>query len=104
MPMFNVPVERRNLPSTNPLRWLILTVEASGPVEAIRKATHIARVEMRIAGATIWAAVSDIPSFEYMQELRDEMDAIKAGRMARKAKHRDRVANSFNTFSAAAFA
>lgn len=84
---FYVPVERTTIPNSDPKRWLFLVVEAVGPVEAILQATSIARSTMRLKGVTIWAAVRDCPTFEYMQELRESFGRAsrnRAGQMGRK--------------------
>jgi hypothetical protein len=74
MTTFYVPVEQTRLPAGAPGRWTILIVEAVGPVEAIQQARREVDA-MHIRGWSVWAAVRDIPSFEYMQELRDSKDA-----------------------------
>lgn len=68
-----VPVERKALPASDPLRWFIVEVETADPVAAMTEASRQVREDMRLKGATIWAAVRDIPSFAYMQMLRESM-------------------------------
>lgn len=70
---FYVPVERKSLPASDPLRWMILPIETTTPTDAMRHATTIAVEEMGLKNTAIWAAVRDIPSFTYLQELRDSM-------------------------------
>jgi len=70
MTTFYVPVERKALPATDPLRWFILEVEASCPATAQVSASRIVLETMHLRGAVIWAAVRDIPPFAHMQELR----------------------------------
>lgn len=73
MATFYVPVERKALPASNPHRWFILEMDTPDPVTAMAEASRQVRDVMRLKGATIWAAVRDIPSFSYMQELRESM-------------------------------
>lgn len=73
MATFFVPVERKTLPATNPNRWFILELDTPDPVSAMTEASRQVRDDMRLKGVAIWAAVRDIPSFTYMQELRDSM-------------------------------
>lgn len=77
---YYVPIERADLPQTNPLRWFILAIETDNPVDAMREASITARDTMGLKPAGIWAAVRDIPSFEYMASLRCEFDAARRGR------------------------
>lgn len=81
MASYFVPVERKALPATNPLRWFIIEVETTDPVTAMTEASRQVRDVMQLKGATIWAAVRDIPSFGYMQELRESM-----GRASRRGQ------------------
>lgn len=76
---YYVPVERKSFAADHPMRWFHLVIETNSPVTAIAEASRIVREDMRIKGATIWAAVTDIPSFAYMQELRESY-----GRTSRK--------------------
>jgi hypothetical protein len=85
---YSVPVERTQLDRDDPNRWLILPVDTCDPVEALRKATHTARHVFRLTGISIWAAVRDIPSFAYMQELRDSKDALKGVRLRHRRSER----------------
>ena len=73
MASFFVLVERKALPASDPMRWFIVEVETTDPVSAMMEASRQVRDVMRLKGATIWAAVRDIPTFAYMQELRDSM-------------------------------
>lgn len=73
MASYFVPVERKALPASDPMRWFIVEVETTDPVTAMMEASRQVRDVMRLKGATIWAAVRDIPSFSYMQELRESM-------------------------------
>lgn len=70
MATFYVPVERKALPASDPMRWFFLEVEATCPAIAQVSASRIVLETMRLRGAVIWAAVRDCPSFEYMQQLR----------------------------------
>ena len=92
---FYVPIENRSLPADDPTRWHILVVEETSPVDAMMMAVAysgmlprsivIAPDGMRKrASYTVWAAVRDIPTFAYMQELRDGMDALEGVRMRHK--------------------
>lgn len=51
------------MPEVSPQQW---DQYVANPVLQVRDV-------MRLKGATIWAAVRDIPSFSYMQELRESM-------------------------------
>lgn len=73
MASYFVPVERKALPASDPMRWFIVEVETTDPATAMMEASRQVRDVMRLKGATIWAAVRDIPSFSYMQELRESM-------------------------------
>lgn len=73
MATFYVPVERKALPASDPMRWFILTMDTPDPVTAMTEASRQVRDVMRLKGATIWAAVRDIPTFAHMQELRESM-------------------------------
>lgn len=76
---YYVPVERKSFAADSPLRWFHLVVETDSPVAAIIEATRIVRDDMKLRNTAVWAAVRDIPSFTYMQELRESY-----GRTSRK--------------------
>lgn len=76
MTTYYVPVERKSLPASDPMRWVIIVAECITPVEAMAQARDAIR-EMRLGRWVLWAAVRDIPSFQHMQRLRECMDACK---------------------------
>lgn len=96
---FYVPIENRSLPADDPTRWHILVVEETSPVDATMGAMTYSRTLPRSivvtpdgrrkqASYTVWAAVRDIPSFAYMQSLRDNFDALKSVRLRHKRSER----------------
>jgi len=91
MTTFYVPIENVSLPGDDPTRWHMLVVDAEDPVDAMMVGTAYARTLPRtipVNGArpsySVWWAVRDIPSFDYMRELRDAKDSCKGVRMRYK--------------------
>jgi len=89
---YYVPVERKTLPAADRLRWMILPVEAPNPQAAFEQASTQARAMLGLKrNFTVWAAVADIPSFEYLAELRDSYDNA-FGRVRRAHMAQTRIA------------
>ena len=96
---FYVPIENRSLPAGNLSRWHILVVEATSVEAAMEHAeNYVATLPRTVfTGASgravrarhaLWAAVRDIPSFAYMQSLRDNFDALRSVRLRHKRSDR----------------
>lgn len=91
MATFYVPIENVSLPGDDPTRWHMLVVEETSPVDAMMLGAAYANALPREASRgtpraryTVWAAVRDMPTFAYMQELRDSMSDLKGVRMRYK--------------------
>lgn len=88
MTTYYIPIERKALPASDPLRWFILPIDAADPILAMDQASTTVREDMRLKNVAIWAAVRDCPSMGYMQEVRESMDACRYGRAPRAKNNR----------------
>lgn len=83
MPHFYVPIERKTLPADDLSRWTILVFDTHDASTAQMLArTFVDQLPTR--GWCVWAAVQDCPTFSYMAQLRESMDACHFARGGRK--------------------
>ena len=83
MTTFYIPVERKALPASDPLRWFMIEVDAPAASVALAEAEGQVSA-MRLRNTVIWAAVRDCPPFAHMQEMREAMDVCRYARGGRK--------------------
>lgn len=79
MTRFFIPVERTALPTSDPKRWMMLDISCSGEIEARTLAQRQADAILPHEDVCVWAALTVLPSFDWLAAQRAGFDRTKAG-------------------------